>query len=141
MSIRRSIDVETTSAAYGHRTSSLCCLSIFSSLELSHASTKDKLDFNRFWKASSHVIFLLQKPLSSPSPKGTCSFNRPWCSFLNWTRASTRFIYKNFFFSWSHDFSAFEPPKIVPPKVCAISMASSVPWNKSSRHMNPVFNN
>ena len=116
MSIRRSIDVETTSAAYGHRTSSLCCLSIFSSLELSYASTKDKLDFNRFWKASSHVIFLLQKPLSSPSPKGTCSFNRPWCSFLNWIRASTRFICKEFLFFMVTWFFRIWTPKNSPPK-------------------------
>ena len=62
--------------------------SFFSSLELSWASTKDKLYFNRFWKASSHVIFLLQRKLFlflllPPSPKGTCSFNEPWCSLLN----------------------------------------------------------
>ena len=41
------------------RTSCFCCLPIFSLLEPSKPHLKHTQDFNRSWKASSHIIFLL----------------------------------------------------------------------------------
>ena len=42
---------------FHYRTSSFCCLSIFSSLEHSKHPPKHKQDFNRFREASSQIIF------------------------------------------------------------------------------------
>ena len=73
---------------------------------------KDKQDFNRFWEASSQVIFLFQRKsllleiapfflhteTTHPHPKGTCSLNRPWRSSLNRIWASI-VIHKEFLVS------------------------------------------
>ena len=50
------------------------------------------------------------------TPKGTCSFNRPWCSSLTGIRASTGLFIKTLFFWWSLHFFAFVLPKYNPPK-------------------------
>ena len=96
---------------FHYRTSSLCCLSIFSSLEHSKHPSKYKRDFNRCWEVSSRIIFPFQRkfplleiasffpPYSNTHShsKGTCNFNRPWCSSLNGIRASTELFINNFF--------------------------------------------
>ena len=112
-----------------HRTCSFCCFPIFSVLELFQDPSKDKPNFNRFWKASSWVTFSTsnQIPLFGHSrtffphrnfpPKDTCSLKRPWWSSLNGIRASTGLLINNFFFWWSSHFLPFEPPNKNLPKV------------------------
>ena len=98
--------------------------------------SKDVLDFNRSWKASSHVIFPL--PL-----KCKCSLSRPWCPNLSWIRSSTEWFIDKFFFRWS--LSAFESRNKNPPKQAhAISTTHhppSISQSKSRRHMNLVVDN
>ena len=124
-------------STFHYRTSSFCYFPIFSSLELSKHPAKNTEDFSRFWEASSHFIFLFQRkfPLLEiphfssysnphPHPKGTCSFNRPWCSSLNGNRASITLFIKNFFLRWSPHFFTFELPNYNPhKKVHAMAMA------------------
>ena len=51
---------------FHYRTSSFCCLPIFSLLAPSKQPPKDKQDFNRFQESSSHIIFPFRRkfPLS-----------------------------------------------------------------------------
>ena len=52
------------------RASSFCCPSMFFSLEPLNSPPIEKQNFNRFWKAFSYVIFLLQRkfPLLKIAP-------------------------------------------------------------------------
>ena len=117
----------------------------------------NKQDFNKSWEASSCVIFPFQGkfPLleiglfyphsETPHPKGTCSFNRLWCSLLNGILAWTELFIKDFWFWWSPLFSEFAPPKCnLPNKTYAISSVVHPfpsPRNQSKRHMNPTVSN
>ena len=47
--------------SFRYRTSSFCCLHIFSSLDLSKPLPKDKQCFNRLWKSSLQFSFSLQR--------------------------------------------------------------------------------
>ena len=70
--------------------------------------------------------------------KSICSFNRPWCPFLNKIRALTDLFLNNFLFWCSPHFFVFERPnKNHPKKAHAMSLVPfppSIPWNKSRRH-------
>ena len=146
---------------FHHTTSSFCFLLIYSFLEPSKPPPKDKQDFNRFWEASSQVIFLFQRKsllleiapfflhteTTHPHPKGTCSLNRPWRSSLNRIWASI-VIHKEFLVSIDTPFFLelldYNPPK----KLHAIPIAPPPPSKpllphkyKSRRHMNPVVSN
>ena len=87
----------------------------------------NKQDFNKSWEASSCVIFPFQGkfPLleiglfyphsETPHPKGTCSFNRLWCSLLNGILAWTELFIKDFWFWWSPLFPNLHLPNAISP--------------------------
>ena len=79
---------------FHYRSSSICCLTILSSLEPFKPPPNDTQYFSRSWKAFSNIVFLLQTKLSSyrylnffpilePHPKCSCSFSGPWCTSLS----------------------------------------------------------
>ena len=104
------------------RTSSFSCPPIFSSLEPSKLPTKGKQNFYMFWKASSHVIFPLQRkflfgdsPIFFPTqepPSSKRYMQVCACSSLNGIKSSADLFIRNFFFWMSlHLFTLKRPKK------------------------------
>ena len=126
---------------FHYRTSSLCCLPIFSSLEPSKTHPEDKQDFNRSREASSHVIFPFQRkfrlletaPFFSssveppPHPKRKCPIIK--CFSFNENEAFNRIIDKEFLLSMATPFHAFEPGNTIPQKSCM-----QLQWTRTLPH-------
>ena len=137
--------------AFRYRTSSFCCLHIFSLLDLSKSLPKDKQDFIRLWKSSLQFSFLLQRNKitsfeensnfflnNGPPPwlpylpqKTICSFNRPWCSSLNEIGPQRNYLQTCFSFDGHRIFSHLNlPTTITPKRFMLFQQPSSLPASR-----------